>query len=40
MKGMTCMYVVINGKVAIECDKSEKGAFYRCGAYYKWERKA
>lgn len=34
------MYVVINGKVAIECDKSEKGAFYHCGSYYKWERKA
>ena len=34
------MYVVINGKVAIECDKDEKGAFYHNDAYYKWERKA
>jgi hypothetical protein len=32
------MYVVINGRVAIECDKSETGAFYHCGSYYKWER--
>lgn len=31
------MYVVINGKVAIECDKNTEKSFYHCGAWYVWE---
>lgn len=32
------MYVVINGRIAIECAQTEKGAFYHYGAWYVWER--
>lgn len=38
MKGMTCMYVVINGKFAIEVTENTKNAFYHCGSWYVWER--
>lgn len=34
------MYVVINGKVAIEVTENTENAFYHCGAWYVWERKA
>lgn len=31
------MYVVINGRIAIEVTATTEGAFYHCGAWYVWE---
>jgi hypothetical protein len=32
------MYVVINGRIAIEATKDTPAAFYHCGAWYIWEK--